>query len=185
MNNWTLVIILLLAVLAISMIPNRESYLGREVFGLSGYVRPREVKLDDPAPDLSGFQETEVKVNNDLMNEFVMKTAAEIERRTKMCVAIIETTAVKRYQKQGQELYECQFMGMKKGGFPFAFGVVSTMSMKGGAATIIGLRTQPMGVQAPSDVTPFEDTGDGREFVDYEFVKNVTPTFGELNQAKN
>lgn len=184
MNKWTLFIVLILVV-AITTIPNRESYLDRERFGLSGYTRPREVRLDDAAPDLSGFEETEVKVNNNLMEEFVMKTAAEIERRTKMCVAIIETTAVKRYQKEGQELYECQFMGMKRGGFPFAFGVVSTMSMKGGAASVIGLRTQPMGVQAPSDVGAFEDTGAGREFVDYEFVKAAAPTLAELNSAKN
>lgn len=185
MNKWTLFIVLILAVYAITMIPSRESYLEREFFGLSGYVRPREVKLDDAAPDLSGFEETEAKVNNNLMEEFVMKTAAEIERRTKMCVAIIETTAVKRYQKEGRELYECQFMGMKRGeGFPFAFGVVSTMSMKGGAATVIGLRTQPMGVQAPSNVGAFEDTGAGREFVDYEFVKSAAPTLDELNAAR-
>ena len=185
MNTWTLTVVLILVVLAIAMIPNRESYLQRERFGLSGYRPPREMKLDDPAPDLSGFEQTEVKITNDHMEEFVMKTAAEIERRTKMCVAIIETTAVKRYQKQGQEMYECQFTGMKKGGFPFAFGVVSTLSMKGGAATVVGLRTQPMGVQAPSDVTAFTDTGAGREFVDYEFVRNTAPTVGELNSLKN
>lgn len=184
MNKWTLIVVLILAVVAITMIPSREAYLEREFFGLSGYVRPREVKLDDKAPDLNGFKEVEAKVNNDLMNEFVMKTAAEIERRTKMCVAIIETTTVKRYQGEGQELYECQFMAMKKGGFPFAFAVVSTMSMKSGSATVVGLRTQPVGVQAPSDVGAFEDTGAGREFLDYKFVTEVTPTMGELEEAK-
>jgi hypothetical protein len=185
MNKWTLIVVLILAVVAITMIPSRESYLEREFFGLSGYVRPREIALDDKAPDLEGFQEVETKVNNDLMNEFVMKTAAEIERRTKMCVAIIETTTVKRYQKEGQELYECQFMALKKGGFPFAFAVVSTLSMKGGSATVIGLRTQPVGVQAPSDVKAYEDTGDGREFLDYRFVTETTPRLGELEEAKN
>lgn len=185
MNTWTLILVLILAVAAITMIPSRETYLEREFFGLSGYVRPREVKLDDTAPDLSGFREVEAKVNNDLMNEFVMKTAAEIERRTKMCVSIIETTTVKRYQGEGQELYECQFMAMKKGGFPFAFAVVSTLSMKGGSATVVGLRTQPVGVQAPSDVAAFEDAGSGREFLDYRFVTDSTPKLSELEGAKN
>jgi len=110
--NYLLVLILVLVVLILTT--NHEKFT--ETFGLSGYIKPKDsTKLDDPRPNLSGFQEVEAKVDNDMMEEFVLKANKEISKRTGLCTYIIETTSVKHYKGDEKEIYECMFMTMKKG----------------------------------------------------------------------
>ena len=89
--NYLLVFILVLVVLL--LMTNYEKFT--ETFGLSGYTKPRNsVKLDDPRPNLTGYQEVEAKVDNDMMEDFVLMANKEISKRTGLCTYIIETTKV-------------------------------------------------------------------------------------------
>ena len=109
--NYLLAFILILIVILLTT--NMEMFT--ETFGLSGYTKSvSPVKLNDPRPNLDGFEEFEVSLNNDAMEDFVLKANNEISKRTGVCTYIIETTAVKGYRKERDEIYELMFMAMKK-----------------------------------------------------------------------
>ena len=181
--NYLLAFILILIVILLTT--NMEMFT--ETFGLSGYTKPvSPVKLNDPRPNLDGFEEFEVSLNNDAMEDFVLKANKEISKRTGVCTYIIETTAVKGYRKERDEIYELMLMAMKKGGFSFGFSVVASFEVQNGKSRIISLRTQPIGVEAPGDVSAFTESSAGKEFVKYELVKEAAvPTQSELESAKN
>jgi hypothetical protein len=181
--NYLLVFILVLVVLL--LMTNYEKFT--ETFGLSGYTKPRNsVKLDDPRPNLAGYQEVEAKVDNDMMEDFVLMANKEISKRTGLCTYIIETTKVKHYKGDDKEIYECMFMTMKKGGFSYGFSVAVSYEVENGKIRIISLRTQPLGVQAPQNIKPFTEGSEGKEFVKYELVKEVAmPKSTELESVKN
>jgi hypothetical protein len=173
--NYFIVIILL--VLVIYLTTSRESFT--EAFGLSGYTKPiGVVKLDDPRPDLSKYTEVEVSIDNDNMEEFVLQANKEISKRTGLCTY---------YKGDDKDIYECMFMTVKKDGFAFGFSVVASYEVeKSGKVTLISLRSQPLGVQVPSDVKAFSDGSPGKEFLDYKIVKEVAvPTKAELDSVKN
>lgn len=181
--NYLLVFILVLVVLLLTT--NHEKFT--ETFGLSGYTKPRNsVKLDDPRPNLTGYQEVEAKVDNDMMEDFVLMANKEISKRTGLCTYIIETTAVKHYKGDDKEIYECMFMTMKKGGFSYGFSVAVSYEVENGKIRIISLRTQPLGVQTPQNIKPFTEGSEGKEFVKYDLVKEVAmPKSTELESVKN
>lgn len=181
--NYLLAFILILIVVLLTT--NMESFT--ETFGLSGYTQPvSPIKLNDSRPNLEGFEDFEVSLDNDMMEEFVLKANQEIAKRTGVCTYIIETTAVKGYRKERDEIYELMFMVMKKGGFSFGFSVVASFEVKNGKSRVISLRTQPLCVQAPGDVSAFTEGSAGKEFVEYELVKEAAvPTKSEFDSAKN
>jgi len=168
--NYLLAFILILIVLLLTT--NMEMFT--ETFGLSGYTKPvSQVKLNDPRPNLDGFEEFEVSLDNDAMEDFVLKANKEIADRTGVCTYIIETTAVKGYKKDSDEVYELMFMVMKQGGFSFGFSVVASFEVKNGKSRVISLRTQPIGVEAPGSIGAFTEGSAGKEFVKYELVKEA------------
>ena len=181
--KYLLMFTLVLVVLVLTT--NYEKFT--ETFGLSGYTKPRDsIKLDDPRPDLSGYRKAEAKVDNDMMAEFVLQANNEISKRTGLCTYIIETTSIKHYKSDEKELYECMFMTVKKGGFSYGFSVVASYEVENGKTRIISLRTQPLGVDVPQDITPFVEGSGGKEFVKYDLVKKGSmPTESELQAAKN
>jgi hypothetical protein len=141
--------------------------------------------LDDPKYDTSSYTEAEAVVGHDLMEKLVLTTNEEITRRTDDCSYIIETTALKRFVKDGSpDVYKCMFMCARTKGFAYGFSVVSTLSVRGDDVKVLSLRTQPLNVDPPSDVRPYvQDVA--KEFLDFELVKEKsTPTVGELDAAK-
>lgn len=181
--NYLLVFAIIVVVLLLTT--STEGFT--ESFGLSGYTKPVSVaKLDDPRPDLSGYREVEVSVSNDRIEEFVLQANKEISKRTGLCTYIIETTSIKGYVKDKKEVYECMFMAMKKDGFSFGFSVVATFEVENDKVRIVSLRSQPLGVQVATDVSAFTNGSSGKEFVNYELIKEVAvPKESELQMAKN
>ena len=196
MMNWSLVILLIAVVLLLTV--KREPFT--EMFGFSGHSRPTgRVRFDDSKPDLTSYRQAEADVDNDMMQEFVLQTNKEITKRTGLCTYIIETVAVKKYvapttNTEGvpvspgkNDVYEAIFMTVKNNGFAFGFTVVAYFEVtNGGAITLKSLRTQPLDVESESDISPFKGDPSGKEFVNYELVKEkAVPTLGELEMAKN
>tara|TARA_B000000475_G_scaffold13045_1_gene11373 strand:+ start:154 stop:711 length:558 start_codon:yes stop_codon:yes gene_type:complete len=174
-----------LIVVVILLTTNMESFT--ETFGLSGYTKPvPPVKLNDPRPNLEGFEEFEVSVDNDIVEKFTLKANQELSKRTGMCTYIIETTAIKGYRKENVEIYDVMYMAVKKDGFSFGFSVVASFEVQGSNVNLVALRSQPLGVQAPGDVSAFARGAAGKEFVKYELVKEAAvPTKSEFDSAKN
>ena len=181
--NYLLMFMLVLTVLVLTT--NYEKFT--ETFGLSGYTKPKDsIKLDDPRPNLSGYREVEAKVDNDMMEKFVIKANNEISKRTGLCTYIIETTSVKHHRGENNDIYECMFMVMKKGGFSYGFSVVASYEVENGKMRVVSLRTQPLGVNTPENVAPFTEGTGGKEFVKYDLVKDTAmPKSAELESVKN
>ncbi len=71
-------------------------------------------------------------------------------------------------------------------GFSFGFSVVSYFEIINGVVKLISLRTQPLDVESASDIAPFVDSVSGKDFVNYDLVKEkATPTLSEVEMAKN
>jgi hypothetical protein len=178
--------VIILLVLVIYITTSRESFT--EAFGLSGYTKPvSSIKLDDPRPNLSQYKKIEANIDNDMMEEFVLQANREISKRTGLCTYIIETTSVEQYRGNEKDIFECMFMAIKKNGFSFGFSVVAAfevdMSKK---MTLLSLRSQPLGVQVPTNVSAFTDGSPGKEFLEYKLVKEaIVPTKAELDSVKN
>ena len=158
----------------------------REAFGLSGYTNPVDIKLDDPRPDLSKYTKVETSVDNDMVQDFVLLANKEIFKRTGVSTYIIETTSVKKYRGEENDVYECMFMVVKNSGFAFGFSVVASFEVKGSKIRLVSLRSQPLGVQAPSNVAAYTEGSEGKEFIDYKLVKEKSvPCKSELDSVKN
>ena len=78
------ILIFALSLIVIFMINTRETFKSKRT-------------LDDDRPDLSKYTESEASVNNDMIQEFILKANAEISKRMGVCTYIIETNAVKKY----------------------------------------------------------------------------------------
>ena len=183
MMNWSLMIVLIAIVLLLTV--RREPFT--EMFGFSGHTTPTgRIRLDDTVPDLTGYRQAEANISNDMMQDFVLQTNQEISKRTGLCTYIIETTGLKKYVGEDKEIYECVFMTVKNNGFAFGFSVVAYFEMVNGVVKLLSLRTQPLEVESASQVAPFVDGVSGKDFVNYELVKEkATPTVSELEMAKN
>lgn len=184
--NKNLMIILAVTAIAVALLPRKEPYR-RELFGNSGYSPPKTVKLDDDGADLAGYEEVDDwKVTPDLMNKIIMATNSEIAKRTGLSTYIIQTHALKKYSGKGsgETMYQAMFMVAAQTGFSYGFNVVSELTVAGGDMSVTSLRTQPLGVQAPTNVAPYVSKGNGQEFVDYRLVQQMTPTEPQLQEAK-
>lgn len=177
MNYLLLAILIVLIVL---LTTQREGF--QEAFGLSGYRRVVDtVQLDDPRPDLTMYREMTINIDNDMMQDFVLMTNKEITKRTGVCNYIIETTSIKGYKGENNDVYECMFMTVKNNGFAFGFSVVATFEVKNRNVRLVSLRTQPIDAQ-----TPFIDGSPGKAFIDYKLIKEAAvPDRGELVSVKN
>jgi hypothetical protein len=185
MMNWSLAILLIAIVLLLTV--KREPFT--EIFGFSGHTKPTgRVRFDDSKPDLTSYRQAEADVNNDMIQEFVLQTNKEITKRTGLCTYIIETVAVNKYvAEEKNDIYEGIFMTVKNNGFAFGFTVVAYFEVtKNDVITLKSLRTQPLSVESDSPVSPFKGDPSGKEFVNYELVKEKSiPTLGELEMTKN
>jgi hypothetical protein len=183
MMNWYLTIVLIVIVLLLTV--RREPFT--ELFGFSGHAKPTGlISLEDSKPDLTGYSQAEVNITNDIMEEIILQTNKEISKRTGLCTYIIETTAINMYTKEDKQMYEGVFMTVKNNGFAFGFSVVAYFEMINGKVKLVSLLTQPLDAKTTSNITPFVDGTSGKEFVNYELVKDkVIPTIGELEMAKN
>lgn len=174
-----------LIILVFFLTTNKEGF--QEAFGLSGYTKPiGSIKLDDPRPDLSKYEKIEADIDNDMMQDFVLMTNKEITKRTGVCNYIIETTTVKAFRGEDNDIYECMFMTVKNNGFSFGFSVVASFEVKNKNIRLVSLRTQPLDVRLDGDISPFVEGSSGKEFIEYKLVKEVAvPNRSEFESAKN
>lgn len=179
------VYILLALLVLVILLTRRESFT--EIFGLSGYSKPVDyIRLNDPRPNLSGYKEVEASVNHDMMETFTIQANAEISKRIGTPTYIIETAKIKKHTGRENDIYECVFMVMKRGGFSYGFSVVASFEVKGDTMKLISLRTQPIDIEQPGNVKAFTDGAPGKEFLKFELVKEAaTPTMSEFEEAKN
>ena len=83
-------------------------------------------------------------------------------------------------------MYECAFMVVKNNGFAFGFSVTAMFEVEGEETRLVSLRSQPLDVETPQDITPYTEGSEGKEFIDYNLVKEkAVPTSSEFESTKN
>jgi|TARA_B100002019_G_scaffold129154_1_gene111124 hypothetical protein len=148
-----------------------------EKFGYSGAYTPiHEVVLNDPKPKLEEYIKVEnITINNDLMEDFVLLTNKYLNEQAGIHNYIIETKDVKQYKhkEKNHYLYRCNFMCVKPSGFVFGFSVTSDiLVINNKPSHVLGVNSQELDINPPSDKTPFESSIEGSEYVLYEDIKN-------------
>ena len=167
------ILIFALSLIVIFMINTRETFKSQRT-------------LYDDRPDLSKYTESEASVNNDMIQEFILKANAEISKRMGVCTYIIETNAVKKYVGEENDIYECMFMAIKNSGFAYGFSIVASFKVENNKISLIAIRSQPMNIEAPGNIGPFADDSSASEFVNFKLVKEVySPDKSELDSVKN
>ena len=156
----------------------------KENFGYSGHTKPvNNVILDDASPNMNDYKAArDISISNDMMEKFVLASNKYVGEKTGLCTYVIETTAVKKFKHKtkNHELYQCVFMFMRQGGFSFGFSAVVDILVVSGEVKIQGARTQPLGVTPPNDLSPFQSSVGGKEFLKFETFEK-----SELDLIKN
>ena len=156
----------------------------KEKFGYSGYNKPvKNVILNDSAPNMNDYTElNNINISNDLMEKFVLASNKYVGEKAGLCTYVIETTNVKKFKHKNKnhELYQCMFMFMRQGGFSFGFSAVVDILVVSREVKIQGARTQPLNVVPPNDLSPFQSSINGSEFVKFDMFDK-----GELELIKN
>ena len=147
-----LFIILLLVFVFVALGGNRKEKFV-EMFGFSGYTKPKDADLNVRAPDLSGFVQSGGSITPDEIQSVVLPCQKYFGDKTGVCVYAIETSDIKKYTKEADTLYVVRFMfTVTNSGFPY--GVGATFHVLNGG--VVGAITQQqmdteMGAYNPQD----------------------------------
>lgn len=133
-------VLLLLFVILMSCGNTSEKFI--EMFGFSGYKKPKDVDLNIQAPELSGFVESSGSVTPDEIQNIVLSCQDYFKSKTGLCVYALETNSVKKYTKEGSVLYVVRFMfTVTNTGFPYGIGATFHVL----DSRVVGAVTQQMG----------------------------------------
>lgn len=170
-------ILLIILVIALLFMSSK-----REMFGYD--ESKRRIILDDPLLDMSEYAENpNMPMNHDLIEKLVLATNKYVSEKTGVCTYVIETLSIKKYvhNVNNKQLYRCMFMLMKQHGFAFGFSVSVDIDVNlDGTAQVLSARSQPMNVNPPTTLTPFDSDIEGHEFLDYDKIRD-----SELKLIKN
>ena len=137
-------LVLLLLLLAVWLLSGGKTYENFiEMFGFSGYKKPKDIDLNIQAPELSGFTQSTGAVSRDEIENIVLPCQQFFTDKTGLCVYAIETNNLKKYTNtEGSVLYVVRFMFTATNtGFPY--GVGATFHVLDGK--VVGAVTQQMG----------------------------------------
>mgnify|MGYP005994023667 FL=1 len=165
------IVILFLIILGLILITQKEGFIER--FGLSGHKKEAKYLLiDDALTDTTAMDEVSVRVGPHQMQEIILNANKYIQSKIDDCSYIIETTEVKQFKGLLKEIVRVMFMCVRNKGFAYGFAVTVDVDYR--TAQILGARTQPLGIDSPSDVSPYVTDGTAREFTKYEIIKDKT-----------
>ena len=136
-----LFLLLLVFVLLLSGGTVSEKFV--EVFGFSGYNKPKEVDLNIQSPELSGYTQSGSQITPDEIQSVVIPSQKFFNDKTGLCVYAVETNDIKKYtNKEGSVLYVVRFtFVVTNTGFPY--GVGATFHVLD--SRVVGATTQQMG----------------------------------------
>lgn len=164
-------LIVVLVLLLIFMMSQREGY--REMFGFSGHKNEAAYPIiNDQLRDISSYQEETVALTPDEIQEIVLGANKYVSDRLNECTYVIQTLDIKQYKRgatSSEGIIRAMFMIMRPSGYAYGFAVTVDVDLY--SRKILGARTQPLGLDAPSDVSAYVSDGMTKEFVKYEMIK--------------
>ena len=166
-------LIVVLVLLLIFIMSQREGY--REMFGFSGHKKEGDAIINDPLTDISSYQEEKVALTHDEIQEIVLGANKYVSDKLNECTYVIQTLDVKQYRRSAasnEGIIRVMFMIVRPAGYAYGFAVTVDVDLY--SRKVLGARTQPLGTEAPSDVSAYVSDGMTKEFVPYEMIKQRT-----------
>ena len=166
-------ILLLLLVLVFVLMTQKEGY--KEMFGFSGHKKEANyLVINDTLTNISDYQEVPVKVGPHHLQTIILNANRYITEKIDDCAYIIETSDIKQYKGSAtyQQIVRAMFMCVRNKGYTYGFAV--TVDAEYDTAKILCVRTQPLGIDAPSDVSAYTSDGVTQNFTKYETIKKST-----------
>jgi len=152
-------LLLLVLVWLLSGGNTKETFI--ELFGFSGYKKPKDVDLNIQHPELSGYTQSTTPITPDEIQSIVIPSQDFFNKKTGLCVYAVETNDVKKYvNKDGSTLYVVRFMfTVTNTGFPYGIGATFHVL----DSKVVGAVTQQMG-------GGFTPAGDGPSYLSYDQI---------------
>ena len=152
-------LLLLVLVWLLSGGNTKETFV--ELFGFSGYKKPKDVDLNIQHPELSGYTQSTTPITPDEIQSIVIPSQDFFNKKTGLCVYAVEPNDVKKYvNKDGSTLYVVRFMfTVTSTGFPYGIGATFHVL----DSKVVGAVTQQMG-------GGFKPAGDGPSYLSYDQI---------------
>lgn len=164
-------ILFVLVLTVLILMTQKEGFVER--FGFSGHKKEAEyVLINDKLSETASLEEVPVKVGPHHLQAIILNANKYIQEKIDDCCYIIETTDIRQYQGPIKKIVRVMFMCVRNKGYAYGFAV--TVDADYNTAQILAARTQPLGIDAPSDVTPYVTDGKARDFTKYEVIKQKT-----------
>lgn len=163
-------LLVLLFIIWVLVGTQKEKY--SEFFGFSGYKKSSEyISIDDSFKNTNDFQEVPVKVGPDHLQQIILNTNKYLTEKIDDCTYIIETSDIKQYKNKssGEEIVRAMFMIVRNKGYAFGFAITVESDYK--SAQVLGVKTQPLSIDTPSDISAYVTDGIGQEFFKYDLIK--------------
>lgn len=174
--------------LIVYVLTNAQTEGFSEMFGFAGHnsKSPEYLTIDDKLENLNVYKQVNLKVDPYHFQEIVFACNKYVSDRLGECTYIIETADIKQYEHVStrEKIVRVMFMFVRNSGFAYGFAV--TFDLEYDTNKVIGARTQPMGIDIPTDVSAYTSDGVGEEFFKYEMIKEKGQLRrGELDSVKN
>ncbi|QIG59881.1 hypothetical protein [Dishui Lake phycodnavirus 4] len=179
-------LLILLFIVYILVDAQKEKFA--EMFGFAGTRNtksPEYMILNDTLEDLNMYTEVPLKVDQYHFQEIVFACNKYVVEKLDACTYIIETSDIKQYSDTtGRSIIRVMFMLVNTTGF--ASGLAVTFDVDYETNEVLGARTQPSGINAPTNVDAYTSDGTGQEFINYEIVKQTSQlSKDEFDSVKN
>ena len=134
-------LIIIIVILVLCLFPRREGF--QEMFGFSGHRKSIDDTYFEYGSEQSGFTNVTSRdgVTHDDMNKCVSATMNFINEKLGICSHPVETSSVKKMEKDSEIVFRCKFMFLVTStNYPFMLGVESDIS----GGKVIRASTQDM-----------------------------------------
>lgn len=178
-------IIILLLIILLLLSTQRENY--REMFGFAGHKKSSEYTvINDKFSNANEYEEVPLNVDMFHLQEMILNTNKYISEKINDCTYIIETSDIKQFKHytNKDQIIKAMFMVVRNRGF--AYGFAATAEIDYDTGKVKAVRTQPLEIDAPSDISAFTSDGETQTFTKYDIIKEKAQIkSGEFDSIKN
>jgi len=176
-------LLVLIVILLLNM--RRENY--REMFGFVGHKKSSEYTLiNDDFSNPKEYEEVPLNIDMFHLQEIIRNTNAYISEKIDDCTYIIETSDIKQYKHYTgrDQIIKAMFMVVRNSGFAYGFAATAEVELE--TAKVRAVRTQPLSIDSPGDVSAYVSDGTAENFTKYELIKEKGQVSkGEFDSVKN
>uniref|UniRef100_A0A6C0JVN4 Uncharacterized protein n=1 Tax=viral metagenome TaxID=1070528 RepID=A0A6C0JVN4_9ZZZZ len=157
------------------------------MFGFVGHKKSSDyVLIDDEFSNPKEYEEVPLNIDMFHLQEIIRNTNAYISKKIDDCTYIIETSDIKQYKHYTgrDQIVKAMFMVVRNHGYAYGFAVTAEVELEN--AKVRAVRTQPLSIDSPSNISAYVSDGKAENFTKYELIKEKGQiSKGEFDSVKN